>query len=350
MWRYVVRRLLLGVMTVVAISFVVFTLSYLLPEKPYAALVNRPNQSQASKDRILHRFGADKPFLGQYGVFARNLTKPLWTWAFCSPDGVDNYRACAPHRPEPPDLGESVDLHDSVAHAIALRAPATIVLMGSSYIFQLLIAIPIGVLSAVRQYSKLDNVVTTLSFVGISLPNYWFASLLIFAFAIPHGTHAGVLPVGGTGDLSFTAHGLADVSVHLVLPVIVLAVQGIAVYARYTRSSMLDVLSQDYVRTAKAKGLSGRAVVLRHAFRNSLLPLITLFGLELPQLFVGAVITEFVFNWHGMGQLFVNQIEANDLPTVVGLVLVLSVFVVIGNLCADLAYTKADPRISYEAA
>jgi peptide/nickel transport system permease protein len=325
MWRYVVRRLLLGVLTILVITFVVYALLWALPEKPYAFLINRPNQSFAQKQEIIARFGADKPFIYQYGIFLKNLLK----W--------------------PPDLGESLTQHNSVSGAIGLRIGNTAILMISSYIVILLIAVPIGIISAVRQYSKLDNIVTSLSFVGISLPNFWFGSMLIFAFAVFPHEHGfpTIFPEGGMHSNNTT--GLLDLAWHLVLPVVVLAVQGIAQYARYIRSSMLEVLSQDYIRTARAKGLADRRVVLRHALRNSLLPLITLMGLDIPQLFVGAVVTEFVFNWPGMGRLFVDSASANDYSILLGILLILSVFVVLGNLVADLAYTWADPRISYEA-
>ncbi|HEV7678300.1 MAG TPA: ABC transporter permease [Candidatus Dormibacteraeota bacterium] len=322
MWRYVVRRLLLGALTILVITFVVYALLWALPEKPYAFLINRPNQSLAARDAIIARFGADKPFIYQYGIFLKNLVHL--------------------------DLGESLTQHTSVANAIGLRIGNTALLMISSYIVTLLIAVPIGIISAVRQYSKLDNVVTSLSFVGISLPNFWFGSMLIFAFAVFPHEHGfpTIFPEGGMH--SNNATGLLDLAWHLVLPIVVLAVQGIAQYARYIRSSMLEVLSQDYIRTARAKGLAERRIVLRHALRNSLLPLITLMGLDIPQLFVGAVITEFVFNWPGMGRLFVDSAAANDYSILLGILLILSVFVVVGNLLADLAYTWADPRISYD--
>jgi peptide/nickel transport system permease protein len=323
MWRYIVRRLLLGVLTILVITFVVYALLWALPEKPYAFLINRPNQSLAQKQAIIERFGADKPFIVQYGKFLANLAHF--------------------------DLGESLTQHTSVANAIGIRAGNTALLMITSYIVTLLIAVPIGIISAVRQYSKLDNIVTSLSFVGISLPNFWFGSMLIFGFAVFPHEHGfpTIFPEGGMH--SNNATGLLDLAWHLILPVIVLAVQGIAQYARYIRSSMLEVLSQDYIRTARAKGLADRRVVLRHALRNSLLPLITLMGLDIPQLFVGAVVTEFVFNWPGMGRLFVDSASANDYSILLGILLILSVFVVIGNLIADLAYTWADPRISYES-
>lgn len=325
MWRYIIRRLLLGVLTILVITFVVYALLWALPEKPYAFLINRPNQSEAQRIAIIERFGADKPFIVQYGKFLLNLLK----W--------------------PPDLGDSLTQHTSVANAIGLRIGNTAILMGTAYVVTLVIAIPIGIISAVRQYSKLDNVVTTLSFVGISLPNFWFGSMLIFAFAVFPHEHGfpTIFPEGGMH--SNNTNGLLDLAWHLVLPVIVLAVQTIAQYARYIRSSMLEVLSQDYIRTARAKGLAENRVILRHALRNSLLPLITLMGLDIPQLFVGAVVTEFVFNWPGMGRLFVDSATANDYSILLGILLILSVFVVLGNLIADLAYTWADPRISYES-
>jgi len=324
MWRYIIRRLILGVLTILVITFVVYALLWALPEKPYAFLINRPNQSEAQRLAIIQRFGADKPFIVQYGKFLLNLLK----W--------------------PPDLGDSLTQHTSVATAIGLRIGNTAILMGVSYVVTLVIAIPIGIISAVRQYSKLDNVVTTLSFVGISLPNFWFGSMLIFAFAVFPHEHGfpTIFPEGGMH--SNNENGLLDLAWHLVLPVIVLAVQSIAQYARYIRSSMLEVLSQDYIRTARAKGLAENRVVIRHALRNSLLPLITLMGLDIPQLFVGAVITEFVFNWPGMGRLFVDSATANDYSILLGILLILSVAVVLGNLLADLAYTWADPRISYD--
>jgi peptide/nickel transport system permease protein len=323
MWRYVVRRLILGLLTILVITFVVYALLWALPEKPYAFLINRPNQSQAQRAAIIARFGADKPFIYQYGIFLKNLLHL--------------------------DLGDSLTQHASVKDAIGIRVGNTALLMITSYIVTLLIAVPIGIISAVKQYSKLDNIVTSLSFVGISLPNFWFGSMLIFAFAVFPHEHGfpTIFPEGGMH--SNNATGILDLAWHLVLPVIVLAVQGIAQYARYIRSSMLEVLSQDYIRTARAKGLADRRVVLRHALRNSLLPLITLMGLDIPQLFVGAVVTEFVFNWPGMGRLFVDSATANDYSILLGILLILSVFVVLGNLVADLAYTWADPRISYES-
>jgi len=334
MAKYIIKRLLLGALTVLAITFVMFVFQQLLPDKPYALLLNRPNQSQAVKDAIRAKFGVDEPLFVQYFKYLKNVSQPLWTWW-----------GWPPQLPSPPDLGESNFLHGPVWEGITQRAKATGQLMITSYVVTLLIAVPLGILSAVKQYSKLDNTVTAFAFVGISLPNYWFGSVLIYLLAdLPFQHNIGkIFPASGNGDGS-----IKDLAWHLVLPVIVLAVQSIAGYARYIRASMLEVLSQDYIRTARAKGLANRRVVIRHAFRNSLLPFITLLGLDIPTLFVGAIVTEVVFSWPGMGKLFVDSASGNDFPVLIGIALLLSIFVVLGNLIADVAYTWADPRISYE--
>ncbi|MEA2667360.1 MAG: peptide/nickel transport system permease protein [Chloroflexota bacterium] len=322
--RYFTRRLVLGAITVfIIVTLVYFVINAIPGEKWYSHLLTCRNCTQAHIDNLRHVLGIDRPVYVQYLTYLNQVLAI------------------------PPNLGYSTALSQNVWDAIATHIGPTAILMGTAYIVQMLIAIPVGVISAVKPYSKIDNFVTSFSFFGISLPNYWFGSMLIYLFAILpiQLGHSAIFPVGGqhTGEQT----GIGDLAWHLVLPVIVLAVQGIAQDARYTRSAMLDVLGQDYIRTARAKGLSGYTVIMRHAFRNSLLPIITLAGLEIPQLFAGAIITEFVFNWHGMGQLTVNQAESGDLITVVGIMMVLASLVVIGNIIADLAYTLADPRITF---
>jgi peptide/nickel transport system permease protein len=322
--RYFTRRMVLGALTVfIIVALVYFVLNAIPGEKWYSHLLNVRNQTPAQIALIMHHYGIDRPVYVQFLGYLNQLIAI------------------------PPDLGYSSALSQTVWDAISTHIGPTAVLMTTAYVVQMLIAIPVGVISAVKPYSKVDSFVTGFSFFGISMPNYWFGSMLIYVFAILpiQLGHSAIFPVGGqhTGEQT----GLGDLAWHLVLPVIVLAVQGIAQDARYTRSAMLDVLGQDYIRTARAKGLTGYAVIMRHAFRNSLLPIITLAGLEIPQLFAGAIITEFVFNWHGMGQLTVNQAESGDLITVVGIMLVLASLVVIGNIIADLAYTLADPRITF---
>src|SRR5467141_2530160 len=217
MLKYVVKRLLLGALTVLAITFVVYALLWALPEKPYAQLLARPNLSDADRAHIIARFGADKPFLYQYWIFLTNFLKPFWTWW-----------GWPPHGPSPPDLGDSITFHDTVAHLISIRLPNTAVLMGVSYIVTLVIALPIGIISAVRQYSKLDNFVTSASFFGISLPNFWFGSILIYVFAIFPHSHGFATVFPASGMHSGLETGPLDLAWHLVLPVTVLAVQSIA--------------------------------------------------------------------------------------------------------------------------
>lgn len=322
--RYFTRRIVLGGLTVFLIVTIVYFVLNLVPgEKWYSHLLQTRNVTPEHIREILHHYGLDRPLYVQFLAYLDQLIAL------------------------PPDLGYSTPLSQTVWDAISTHIGPTAILMTTAYVVQMLIAIPIGVISAVKPYSKLDRFVTFFSFFGISMPNYWFGSMLIYLLAllpIQLG-HSAIFPVGGqhTGQQT----DIPDLAWHLVLPVIVLAVQGIAQDARYTRSAMLDVLGQDYIRTARAKGLSGYAVIMRHAFRNSLLPVITLMGLEIPQLFAGAIVTEFVFNWHGMGQLTVDQAESGDLITVVGIMLILASLVVIGNIIADLAYTLADPRITF---
>ena len=366
MTKYIVKRLALGLLTIVAVAFVMFIFEWIVPEKPYGELlralrgITDPAEFARREAEIKARFGYDQPFYIQFFFYLRGLAHPLYAW-FYTDDSVRN-RLCEGLGDTctvtngfhlrgflGPDFGTSATLHQDVWDAITTRITATGELMGTSYIVTLLVAVPIGIISAVRQYSRLDNFVTSASFVGISLPNYWFGTILIYIFAIIPYQHGwgNIFPSGGQHTPGVDS-GLLDLSWHLVLPVVVLAVQSIAAYARYVRASMLEVLSQDYIRTARAKGLANRSVVMRHAFRNSLLPFITLMGLDIPQLFVGAVITEYVFSWPGMGQLFVKSADVPDFPVLTGIALLLSAFVVIGNLLADLAYTWADPRIAYD--
>jgi peptide/nickel transport system permease protein len=330
MTKYVIRRILQAIPLLLVISFVLFVILQLLPEKPWDLLLRNPRMTAADRARLLAYYGFNQPFLVQYLTYMRNLLHF--------------------------DLGFSYFSHQSTVSLIAERLPNTVLLMGTSYIFTLLIAIPIGIIAAVKQYSKLDNFLTTGAFIGISLPQFWFGLMLIILLSVLPYQHLGfrLFPTDGMWDSGHEGN-LArlnfgdplNLAWHLVLPGIVLAVQSIAQYSRFVRSSMLDVLSQDYIRTARAKGLSQLRVVVRHGFRNSLLPLITLMGLDVPQLFAGALITEQVFTWPGMGRLFWESAGKGDYQVLLGIMIILAVLVVLGNLIADLAYGWADPRIQY---
>jgi peptide/nickel transport system permease protein len=205
-----------------------------------------------------------------------------------------------------------------------------------------LLAIPIGIISAVKQYSLLDNVVTVLSFVGIAMPSFFLAFMLILLFAVK----LHWLPTQGAQTIG-QDWALGDHLKHLFLPVLTLTLIRTAGWSRYLRSSMLEVLRQDYIRTAQAKGLAERVVLFRHAFRNAILPIITLLGLSLPDLVAGAIVTEQIFSWNGLGQLIVTSSAKRDAPVVLALTLMTGLAVVIGNILADIGYRAVDPRIRF---
>lgn len=248
-----------------------------------------------------------------------------------------------------------------VLQQIIGRAPATLLLAGISYFIAQMIGLPLGIFAALRRYSFFDSLFTIISYVGISLPSFWLGALFITFFAV----QLGWLPTGkivqdvsnipdfnGPGYWSYVAHNpwhaFTDFASSLVLPGSVLAILTIAGDSRFMRASMLEVINQDYIRTARAKGLSRRVVVLKHALRNALLPIVTNVALALPQLIGGAIITETIFGWPGMGQLFSHALGNSDYPTLQALLLLSAVGVLVGNLLGDLAYAWVDPRIRYD--
>jgi len=313
MGAYVVRRLLQGIPLIFGITFVCFMMLYFAPGDA-AEFAISSRASELEIQRVRESLGLDLPWYQQYG-------KLLGQWVQL-------------------DFGDSWIQKRPVTEIIINRAPRTMILLGLSIVFSLLIAIPIGILAAVKQYSWVDNVVTVVAFVGISIPSFWLAIMLILAFSI----QLGWLPTGGTGTIGqdFT---LIDGLKHLAMPLAVLTLIRTASWMRYLRSSMLEVLRQDYIRTAYAKGLKARVVLLRHALRNALTPIITLLGLSLPDIFAGAIITEQIFNWQGLGQLAVSSALRRDTPVVMALVILTGIAIVVGNLLADLCYRLVDPRI-----
>jgi peptide/nickel transport system permease protein len=258
------------------------------------------------------------------------------------------------------DFGYSITSGQPVLDLIAQRLPATMILMGTAWILWVSIAIVLGVIAAVKRYSLFDQTVTFTSYVFYSLPTFWLGLILIFIFGVtfrwfptqgiidvrsspaPFGT-----PAYWTAFASSPGPQVVDIARHLVLPVVTLIAVSIAADSRFVRSAMLDTLSEDYVRTARAKGLSGRRVVFRHAFRNALLPILTNVALEFAFLFSGAIVTETVFSWPGMGRLYYEGVNDRDYFLVMGILLIGSVFVVVMNLVADVLYAVADPRIRY---
>jgi peptide/nickel transport system permease protein len=229
-----------------------------------------------------------------------------------------------------------------VGKVIMDRFPLTVQLMGISILLSIVIAIPIGIYSAIRKYSLADYLVTAGSFFGISMPTFWFGLMLMIIFAV----NLKVLPTTGVSTPGLENDNLDRIK-HLIMPVAVLTLLNVAQWSRYMRSSMLEVLSLDYLRTARAKGLGDGAVILRHGVRNALIPVITVLGLELPLLFSGAIVTETIFSWPGMGRLFIQSVNASDWPIAQAIIMFTAFLVIVGNLFADIAYAVVDPRIRY---
>ncbi len=259
------------------------------------------------------------------------------------------------------DWGQSWRLArgQTVTSVIASRLINTLVLMTTVTVISLVIAIPIGIISAVKQYSRLDYAVTTFSFFGIAMPVFWFGLLVIIIFGLQFQEWG--LPYFPTGDvftqrvlpgsiqdvLNIEPYTIADRAIHLFLPVMVLTLLYLAGWSRYMRSSMLEVLRQDYVRTARSKGLRERAVIMRHAFRNALIPIITIVVFQIPGIFGGAIVTETIFNYPGMGRLYIEALGRDDWPIVMALLFITAILVVIATLIGDILYTIVDPRIRF---
>ena len=313
MLRYVGQRLGQSAILLVLVSMIGFGLLHLIPGGPLSQFANTPGMSTATLAQISHQMGLDRPLPIQYGD---------WAWHLLRGDWGRSYRDQSP-----------------VLAVIASHLGATMELMLSSTLLAMLSGTWVGVLGAVRRYSLADTLATVGAMVALSIPTFWFGLVMIYVFAI----WLAWLPSGNIS--SEGASGLLDSLRHLVLPCAVLTLVTVATWSRFMRASMLDVVSQDYIRTARAKGLSRRAVLIHHALRNALLPMITIAGLQIPTLLGGALVTETVFTWPGMGRLFLDSIGYRDYPVVMGLLLFSAILVLLGNLLADTLYVLADPRI-----
>ncbi|MFN2169229.1 MAG: ABC transporter permease [Anaerolineae bacterium] len=318
MTRYIARRLLVSIPVLFGVTLIAYFIMTLAPGDAVDMLIS-PGLSEQDIALKREALGLDEPVLLQYVKWLGELVQG--------------------------NLGYSFTNRRPVTERIGERLGATLTLTLTALALSYIIAIPIGVISAVRQYSALDYSTTIFSFLGISIPNFFFGLLMIYIFALK----LDLFPTGGMQTIG-EPFSLSDRAMHLVLPVIVLSLQNTGVVMRYTRSGMLEVIHQDYVRTAKAKGLSERLVLYRHAIRNALIPVITLAGVQLPFLLGGAIITEQVFNWPGMGRLAVEAINQRDYPTIMALNLMAAVMVIAGNLFADVMYGVVDPRIRHRGA
>lgn len=313
MGKYIVQRLLIAIPVLFGVTIVAFFIMTLAPGDAVDMLIS-PGLSAEDIALKKKSLGLDQPVIVQYVRWLQEMLRG--------------------------NLGYSFTNRQPVTERIFDRFGATFTLAMTAMLISYIIAIPIGILSAVRQYSVLDYSATVFSFLGVSIPSFFFGLLMIYFFSLK----LDLFPTGGMQSIG-KEFSLADRISHLVLPTIVLSLQNTGVVMRYTRSSMLDVIRQDYVRTARGKGLQERLVLIRHALRNALIPVITLVGLQVPFLLSGAIITEQIFNWPGMGRLTVEAINQRDYPTIMGLNLLIAVMVVIGNLLADIFYGVADPRI-----
>jgi peptide/nickel transport system permease protein len=321
MLQYIFKRLIFMLPLLIGITIICFTVMHLAPGSPTDLQTQmNPRVSAEAKERLRTMYELDKPLHQQY-----------WSW-------VKKLAVL--------DLGKSFSSdHRPVADKILERLPITILLNILSMLLILLIAIPIGILSAVHQDSPFDKITSVFVFVGFAIPTFWLALLLMIFF----GVNLSWLPISGIRSLNYeylpAGAAFWDLIKHLILPVLLSAFGGLAGLSRYMRSNMLEVIRQDYIMTARAKGLSERIVIYKHALRNALLPVITILGLSIPGLIGGSVIFETIFAIPGMGQLFYMSVMARDYPVVMGILFIGAALTLLGNLIADVSYAVADPRI-----
>lgn len=313
MRRFVLRRLGQSCLLLFGVSIIGFALMHLAPGGPLAVYTMNPTVTAQDIERVKHEFGLDQPVYVQYVKWASGMVSGHWGYSFFG--------------------GEPV------ANIVLGRVPATLELMGSSMALALAAGVATGTLAALRRNTVFDYATAVVAMVALSLPTFWFGLLGIYVFA----QTLGWLPAGG--DASSGGGGVIDQLRHLLLPMLVLAFVLVAQWSRYTRSAMIEILAQDYVRTARAKGLSRSRVLFRHGLRAALVPLVTLLGLQLPLLVGGALVTETVFGWPGMGLLFVTSLGTRDYPVLMAILMVGALIVVLGNLAADVLTAVIDPRI-----
>jgi peptide/nickel transport system permease protein len=318
MGKYLVRRLLIAIPSLVGISIILFTVLALAPGDPFEELATNPNVPPEVRQNLRQKFGLDDPVAVRYVRWAGSMAKGDWGFSFSSRVDVDKL--------------------------ILQRLPTTLAVIGLSQVLALLIAIPVGVVAATRPYSIFDQVANTFAFIGFSLPTFFTGLLFILFFSI----YLDWLPFVYRADLSET--GLRWWWAQFrqsIMPIAVLGLFQGASWTRYVRSAVLDVIRLDYITTARSKGLAERWVVIKHALRNALIPVVTLVALQMPAIFGGAIVTEQIFRVPGIGSLLIAAILANDTPVIMAVTFVFSCLVIFFNLLADVLYGWLDPRISY---
>lgn len=312
MGKYIIKRILIAIPVLIGITIIDYAIMCMAGSP--LEMLQGPRVSEAAVEAKKIALGLDKPFYIQYFVWLSQLLHG--------------------------NMGYSMKSYQPVSEMIGSHLGPTLLLMGVSLIVSLLMAIPAGIYSAIKQYSKGDYAVVTLSFLGSSIPGFFLSLLLIYIFTVK----LGWLPSSGMTTLG-TQGGFADVAKHMVMPVIVLAVSIAGRNIRYIRSAMLEILQQDYLRTARAKGIGNFKVINKHALRNALVPIITVIGMEIPVMFGGAVIVEQVFSWPGLGLMTMSAITSRDFPVIMGVCLLSAVVVLIANLITDILYALVDPTI-----
>ena len=303
MLNFILKRIAYAFLILIGITFITFVLTYIIPADPVRMLAGRSATAE-TVESIRHQLGLDKPLIVQYLNYLYNLLQG--------------------------DLGRSYVQKTQVTELLLSRLPATLLLMVGAIFFELLIGLTVGIISSVKRNTNLDKILTTISFVGISAPQFVVGLILLYLFAYK----LDILPLGGYGTIF-----------HLILPALTLGITGGGWYGRMTRSSMIDVLRQDYIRTAKAKGANNFRVIFIHALRNAILPIIAMIGLDIGIFMSGAVVVESVFGWPGIGQLAWQAIQRLDIPIIVGVTIIAATFIILGNLIADIASAICDPKI-----
>ncbi len=318
MWIYIVRRLLLSIPMLFVISIIVFGLANMMPGDAVTAMISpeAPGSDELSAIRR-GQLGLDRPVIAQYSSWLGQVAQG--------------------------NLGFSFITGDSVTSTIGARMSATIILMGTSLMFSIIVGVALGVVSALRQYSGTDYALTLFGFIGLSIPLFFLGLVLVYLFALRLDWFptSGISPAGQPRTIMSVLH-------HLVLPGISLGLLRVALFMRYTRASVLEVLHADWVSTAESKGLKRRTVVAWHIVRNALGPVLTVIGLAIPVLVSGAIVIEQVFQWPGIGLLFINAVNQRDAPVLMGIVMLSAVVVIVANLLTDILYAWVDPRVRYD--
>jgi len=343
MTRYVTRRLLQAIPLLFLVSLLLFILIQNMGD-PIATMGGRSVTRSSDRERLTRQLGLDKPVFVQYLYW---LVGNDWTKIDLDGDGTPETQGLRKGVLRG-DFGNSLVARQPAMKVILSRVPNTLLLMLAAEVVIIAGALIIGVYSALHQYSFTDNLITTLSFIGYSMPIFFVALGAMYIFAVNFRRWGlPYLPTVGMFDPRVGQTPL-EVMRHMILPVFVIALTSFSAYSRYVRSTMLEAMSQDYVRTARSKGLPKRQVVYVHALKNAALPLVTIIGLDLPFLLGGALVTERIFAWPGMGRLFIDHVSRGDAPVVMGIMMMIAVAVIVFQLLTDIVYAWLDPRIRYE--